>query len=128
MKALSKDSTPTKTLDLGHIDSSAAIKTQARVELENLKGKKGEEKKGKERSEEEVRASKVSDAQIKRYWKEKEGERIARRVHQEELSIEEKVLRLFDMSSQFGVSLSSSHSFSLYPHVHRFNSFLMSPS
>ena len=57
----------------------------------------------KEQSEEEVRARKVSDAQIKRYWKEKENERIASRVHQEDLSTEEKILRLFDMSSSYGV-------------------------
>jgi len=45
----------------------------------------------------------VTDAQIRKYWRERENERTAARVHQEELSVEEKVLRLFDMSSQFGV-------------------------
>lgn len=52
-----------------------------------------------------MKARKVTDSQIKRYWKEKESERLAGRVHQEELSVEEKVLRLFDMSSQYGVSI-----------------------
>lgn len=58
-----------------------------------------------QQSEDEVRALKVSDAQIKKYWKAREAERMAARVHQEGLSVEEKVLRLFDMSSQFGVCL-----------------------
>ena len=61
----------------------------------------------KERTEAELLALKVSDAQIKKYWKAREAERISARVHQEDLSVEEKVLRLFDMSSQFGVSLLS---------------------
>lgn len=55
---------------------------------------------------EEEKAKKVTDAQIKRFWKERENERISRRVHQEDLSVEEKVLRFWDMSSQFGVCLS----------------------
>lgn len=51
-----------------------------------------------------VRAEKVTDAQIRKYWKGVEDARIARRVHQEELSTGEKVLRYFDISSQYGVS------------------------
>ena len=57
----------------------------------------------KERSAEEQKAEKVTDAQIKRYWRDREVERRAPRVHQEGLAVEEKILRLFDMSSQFGV-------------------------
>ncbi|MCJ1288188.1 hypothetical protein MMC26_007543 [Xylographa opegraphella] len=56
----------------------------------------------KERTDAEVRASKITDAQVKRYWKKKEDERKAPRVHQQGLSVEEKVLREFDLSSQFG--------------------------
>lgn len=56
------------------------------------------------RSPEEEKASKVTAAQIKRYWRDREAERRAPRVHQEDLSVEEKVLRLWDMSSQYGVS------------------------
>ena len=51
----------------------------------------------------EVEATKVSEAQIKKYWKRKEDDRIAARVHQRGLSVHEKVLREFDLSSQFGV-------------------------
>ncbi len=58
------------------------------------------------KSEAEERGSRVSDAQVKRYWKSKEDERIAPRVHQRGLSVNEKILRHFDLSSQYGVSLS----------------------
>lgn len=85
-----------KTTDVGHVDSEAAVAEQARVELESIK---------RERTAEEERASKVTDAQIRRYWREREADRKAPRVHQEDVSLEEKVLRLFDMSSQFGVCL-----------------------
>ncbi|MCJ1318819.1 hypothetical protein MMC15_004150 [Xylographa vitiligo] len=56
----------------------------------------------KERTDAEAKASKITDAQVKRYWKKKEEERKAPRVHQQGLSVEEKVLREFDLSSQFG--------------------------
>ncbi|KAF8864762.1 hypothetical protein BDZ45DRAFT_569284, partial [Acephala macrosclerotiorum] len=82
--------------DVGHVSSEAAVEQQAKVELSQLaKGKTAEEE----------RASKVSDAQIKRYWRERENERKSRRVHQEDLSLEEKVLRFFDMSSQYGPAI-----------------------
>ncbi|CZR51903.1 related to DNA polymerase delta subunit 4 [Phialocephala subalpina] len=93
---LSSTLTPPSTIDTGHITSEAAVEQQAKVELKELaKGKTAEEE----------RASRVTDAQIKRYWRERENERKSRRVHQEELSLEEKVLRLFDMSSQYGPAI-----------------------
>lgn len=55
-----------------------------------------------EKSEAELKAEKVSEAQIKRYWKGVEAARISKRVHQEDLSQAEKVLRYFDVSSQYG--------------------------
>ena len=58
-------------------------------------------------ADEEERARKVTDTQIKKYWRQKEQERLAPRVHQEDLSVYEKVLREWDMSGQYGVSLSS---------------------
>lgn len=56
-------------------------------------------------SEAEARAAKISDRQIDLYWHKVEAERKARRVHQEDLSVAEKVLRYFDVSSQYGVSV-----------------------
>lgn len=58
-----------------------------------------------DRSDVEVRAAKISDAQIKKYWKGVEGLRKAPRVHQSGLSLSEKVLRYFDVSSKYGVCL-----------------------
>lgn len=64
-----------------------------------------EEVEEKKPDEVTIRAEKITDAQIKKYWKEVEAARIAKRVHQEGLSVGEKVLRYFDISSQYGVSL-----------------------
>ncbi|KAK2597986.1 hypothetical protein QQS21_005902 [Conoideocrella luteorostrata] len=58
-----------------------------------------------EKSEAEIRAEKLTDSQISKYWKGVEKERKAPRVHQEDLSINDKVLRYFDVSSQYGVSV-----------------------
>ncbi|KAF6229041.1 hypothetical protein HO133_007155 [Letharia lupina] len=54
------------------------------------------------KSEAEEKGGRVSDAQVRRYWKGKEEERIAPRVHQAGLSVNEKILRHFDLSSQYG--------------------------
>ena len=51
----------------------------------------------------EEKASKIPETQIRKYWQAKESERIAPRVHQQGLSLNEKILRHFDLSSQFGV-------------------------
>lgn len=82
----------------GHISSEAVIAKQAAAEL------------AKPKTKEEELAEKVSDAQIKKYWRAREAERIAPRVHQQDLSTEEKILRLFDMSSNYGVSFAPIHS------------------
>ncbi|OHF02380.1 DNA polymerase delta [Colletotrichum orchidophilum] len=55
-----------------------------------------------EKSEAEMRAEKISDAQINKYWKSVEAQRIAPRVHQSDVSLAERVLRYFDVSSQYG--------------------------
>jgi DNA polymerase delta subunit 4 len=61
-------------------------------------------------ADEEQQARKITDTQIKQYWRKKEQERLAPRVHQEELTVYEKVLREWDMSGQYGVSLHSQRS------------------
>lgn len=75
------------------------------------------------RDEVEEQALKLSNAQLKKYWKAREDERKVPRgmfllchekrlntrltcpstVHQEDLSMNEKILRHFDLSSQYGV-------------------------
>lgn len=54
--------------------------------------------------DEEASARKIKDSQIKAYWRAKEQERKAPRVHQQDLTVYEKVLREWDMSGQYGVS------------------------
>jgi DNA polymerase delta subunit 4 len=54
---------------------------------------------------EEDQARRISDAAIKKYWAAKEKQRTAPRVHQQDLSLHEKILREFDMSAHYGVSL-----------------------
>lgn len=59
-----------------------------------------------EKSDAELRAERISDSQINKYWRGLEAQRKAPRVHQEDLTPSEKVLRYFDVSSQYGVSKS----------------------
>lgn len=66
---------------------------------------KAEENKDESKTEVEVRAAKVSDAAVEHYWKQIEELRTAREVHKKHmagLSTGEKVLRYFDVSSQYG--------------------------
>ncbi|KAK3937331.1 DNA polymerase delta subunit 4 [Diplogelasinospora grovesii] len=57
------------------------------------------------KSVEELKAEKLSNAAIERYWRTIEAGRMATKVHQKhaaDLTTGEKVLRYFDVSSQFG--------------------------
>lgn len=89
----SQETIAPKKVTVGHAISEAAVKTQAAIELSKPKTKA------------ELEAEKVSVAQINKYWRAREADRLAPRVHQQALSIEEKILRLFDMSSQYGVNI-----------------------
>ncbi|KAF2396667.1 hypothetical protein EJ06DRAFT_483324 [Trichodelitschia bisporula] len=51
---------------------------------------------------EEAAARAVTDAQIKEFWEGKEKERRAPRVHQEGLSVEEKLCRQWDTDARYG--------------------------
>lgn len=52
---------------------------------------------------EEQEAERVGEAQINKYWREKELARKFKRIHQEDLSLHEKVCREFDTDGRFGV-------------------------
>lgn len=54
------------------------------------------------RSPFEIEADVISDAQIRQYWRSIEAQSRSRPVHQEGMGLGEKVLRHFDVSSQFG--------------------------
>ncbi|KAH3526822.1 hypothetical protein KXV64_004089 [Aspergillus fumigatus] len=53
-------------------------------------------------SEEDQKAIRITEQELQRYWKKEEQTRKAPRVHQEDLSLHEKTLRHFDLSSQYG--------------------------
>ncbi|KXG52813.1 DNA polymerase delta, subunit 4 [Penicillium griseofulvum] len=53
-------------------------------------------------SEEDKRALKLNKQDIWRYWQAQEKSRMAPRAHQEGMDVEEKILRHFDLSSQYG--------------------------
>lgn len=52
----------------------------------------------------EARARAVTQKQIDAYWRKKEEDRLAPRVHQQKLSKTEKILREFDLTGSYGVS------------------------
>ncbi|EEH22389.1 hypothetical protein PABG_04600 [Paracoccidioides brasiliensis Pb03] len=70
--------------------SENVIAEQARVELRQPK------------SEEDVRAEALTEMDIRQYWQREEEGRIAARVHQQHLTVDEKILRHFDLSNQYG--------------------------
>ncbi|RAO69496.1 uncharacterized protein BHQ10_005508 [Talaromyces amestolkiae] len=67
-----------------------AIREQVREEL------------SQPQTDEDKKALKISEVQIRRYWSEEEKSRKAPRVHQNGLDTDEKILRHFDLSSQYG--------------------------
>ena len=58
---------------------------------------------------EEAAARKITDASIEKYWTVTGGKSERLRVHQEDLSTNEKILRQFDMRGQYGVSAHQEH-------------------
>lgn len=71
-----------------------------------VRGQARVETKEKPWGDEDKKALKVSEGDLVRYWKGEEEGRRAPRVHQEELGLHEKILRHFDLSSQYGVCCS----------------------
>ncbi|RSL72797.1 hypothetical protein CEP54_000630 [Fusarium duplospermum] len=61
-----------------------------------------------EKSEAELRAEQITDAQIKKYWKTIEDQWTSPRLHQQGVSLSERVLRYFDVSSQYGPCIGTS--------------------
>ena len=109
----SKDTTPAKPSPLSK--SAEVEDEEAEEEVQPIKDQEAEEElvdpvpepaAVPEKSEAELEAAKITDAGIKRYWRGIEAQRLSKPVHQEDLEVGEKVLRYFDVSSQYGVSVS----------------------
>jgi DNA polymerase delta subunit 4 len=99
-------STPAKQSPLAKhvINAEPAIKDEVDTDVDE-KAQVEEYKPEVEKSEAELRADKITDRQINQYWRKLESERRTKRLHQEGLSVAEKILRYWDVSSHYGVSL-----------------------
>lgn len=120
----------TDIIDLDRADdAAAAVETEVVQEGAKAAPTQAKVSAGSALTPEEVKAERVPHSQVLKYWRAKEAERLAPRgelllslptlvrwrgwllnntnlcvVHQEDLTTEEKILRYFDMSSQYGVS------------------------
>ncbi|KAI4720838.1 hypothetical protein E4T48_02980 [Aureobasidium sp. EXF-10727] len=100
-KAINKDKALLDAVSTHDVDqpttADAAIQEQAEAELVDIKPHSPGES-----DDYEKRAHKITNAQINKYWQQKEAERKCPRVHQKGLDVSEKILREFDMSGQYG--------------------------
>ncbi|KAL4882615.1 DNA polymerase delta, subunit 4-domain-containing protein [Aspergillus karnatakaensis] len=53
-------------------------------------------------SEEDKKATKITKKQLQEYWSKEESKSRGPRVHHDNLTLDEKILRHFDLSSQYG--------------------------
>ncbi|KAL6804637.1 DNA polymerase delta, subunit 4 domain-containing protein [Trichoderma sp. SZMC 28013] len=92
--AVTKEEEEEKVVDV--VADESEVQEESEAEVESVA------EKAPEKTEAELKAEEITDAQIKSYWKAIEKVRKAPRVHQEDLDLGEKVLRYFDVSSQYG--------------------------
>ncbi|KAF2265695.1 hypothetical protein CC78DRAFT_559624 [Lojkania enalia] len=85
------DISPSDAADLTTADAAVVEQTKQEVVAQQVAS-----------TPEEDEARKISKKRIDDYWRAKERAREAPRVHQEDLSTHEKILREFDMSGQYG--------------------------
>jgi DNA polymerase delta subunit 4 len=81
------------------VKEEAVIDAEEKIEVEEPKEVVPE----REKTEAELRADEITDRQISQYWRNIESERRTKRLHQDNLSLAEKILRYWDVSSQYGV-------------------------
>jgi len=79
------------------------ITPEPEVQLPSIqKSETKRQKRDADKDERELAAERITDAQLKKYWQAEEASRLAPRVHQSSLPLHEKILRHFDLSSQYG--------------------------
>lgn len=103
-RSTKKDTTPVKASPLKKQIKDEDLEVKLEDPVDQATSQDVKEELQDARSEAELKAAKISDRQITNYWNKLEKERRAKRVHQEDLTLSEKVLRYFDVSSQYGVS------------------------
>ncbi|KAL9034054.1 MAG: hypothetical protein Q9214_007221, partial [Letrouitia sp. 1 TL-2023] len=84
------------------VPESKELAQGRKMAIREAKAQAQENKNGAREDEAEEQARKVSEAAVRRYWTAEEEGRKAPRVHQQALSMHEKILRHFDLSSQYG--------------------------
>ncbi|KAL4863974.1 hypothetical protein BDV12DRAFT_176804 [Aspergillus spectabilis] len=88
--SLKSISSPTVTeLSQPHV-AELAVRSQAKAEVQQPL------------SEEDEKATKITKKQLQEYWNKEELKSRGPRVHHENLTLDEKILRHFDLSSQYG--------------------------
>ncbi|RGP80595.1 DNA polymerase delta subunit 4 [Fusarium longipes] len=93
----------TKKREAGDIvDGEPAVAELEPIEVDEEETYKPEVALEPVNSEAELRAEKITDAQIKKYWKSIENQWSTPRLHQQGVSQNERILRYFDVSSQYG--------------------------
>lgn len=85
--------------------SAPASPPKAEVAINEVLEEPVQHPESKEFTKASEEASKLTKPKIEKYWRESEASRLAKRMHQEDLSTHEKILREFDIDTRFGVSI-----------------------
>ncbi|OAL37685.1 hypothetical protein AYO20_03192 [Fonsecaea nubica] len=84
------------------VEQEEEVEEEIEVEVKTRSRRKQKAQATGAKDQRELAAEKVTDSQLKKYWQAEEDSRLAPRVHQSDLSLHEKILRHFDLSSQYG--------------------------
>ncbi|ROT42348.1 hypothetical protein SODALDRAFT_354483 [Sodiomyces alkalinus F11] len=84
------------------VEPEETLEVEQKETKEETEEEAVEEEQVPTKSEAELRAEKISDAQIAKYWKNVQAQSIAPQVHVEDVSLGEKILRHFDVSLHYG--------------------------
>ncbi|KAF2734923.1 hypothetical protein EJ04DRAFT_512080 [Polyplosphaeria fusca] len=93
------DASPAKVADVVTTDTSDLTTADAAIVEQTDKEQIAQQV---STTPEEEEAREMTPARIRKYWESKEKERTTPRVHQQALSMHEKILREWDMSAQYG--------------------------
>ncbi|PSR99217.1 DNA polymerase delta, subunit 4-domain-containing protein [Coniella lustricola] len=103
-----EDQKKNKELDVEEVESSDVSDEQEEEDEEEVSASSARKQLEKNVTQDKkahqgyAEAQEISDKQVEKYWKGIQDVRIAKRVHQDSLTLSEKVLRYFDISSQYG--------------------------
>ncbi|KIW86393.1 hypothetical protein Z517_01789 [Fonsecaea pedrosoi CBS 271.37] len=93
---------PSQIVEPEEAEQEEEVEEEIEVEVKTRSRRKQKVQAAGDKDQRELAAEKVTDSQLKKYWQAEEDSRLAPRVHQSDLSLHEKILRHFDLSSQYG--------------------------